>query len=328
MVLEPSFVTSWPADGRSILVRPHFNPADGHWCHWTQVGGVTTPLHGTRPVNGSYYASACEDPSRDLPFELGTVVAQHHSHSRVARRLEPIEGNLLHMASIMETYGLLVVQGSALGPRGYQVAALLDYSLVLARSMYDLTNAIARDLLPLVTFVPPHEKTRAQEIPSSFAQVVAKGKAAFTPDEIEKRFTLPRPFAEFYASHATEFLSLRALRDAVTHHGAKAPLVVGLDEGPAVMRKERPWRTLPIWNADTTVGDFGSARAIIAYMIQRCTSLLDDFAAVLQAQLQHPPAVAPGLRLFLRSPFGNHLVDVGTTLSSPWEFPPGQMPRL
>jgi hypothetical protein len=202
-------------------------------------------------------------------------------------------------------------------------ASGLEHLVVVIRSTYDLLQKFIKSAAAIVYRVDDRERKLIQELPDSFARVVLDGDNPRSADEIAQRFGLPSPLAKFYADDSEFFRTLRDLHVGIEHHGNQLPTIFALDDGLAVPVGDHPWSELGVWGEQELKIEnrFGSLRTVYGYLIQHTIDTLNAFPAAYRSCVAVPPALSPGIKVFLRNPYGRHLVGLPRLICDPWRHP-------
>ena len=168
----------------------------------------------------------------------------------------------------------------------------------------------------------PEDKPRRamSDLPGSFADVVRRKGEAIELGDLVDKFRMPEPLARWYYAEAAFFRELRDLRDGIAHSGRRLPAIFETECGFSIMPAEPPWDRFAEWPEEKRWRGFGSLRSIFAGFIDHVLHATARFATTLKTFLQPPPALGESsLCLFLRSPFGQHLVGLDVMRKQPWE---------
>ncbi len=332
MVVEPGgivrtaaelpYVVNPPSDGRSVFLVPFFEQGSREWHAFFPIEkNHLRRMRLVEVVTGPYLSSHPLLPDQDLGLPLEDLVFQRMSFSTLARPMSGLEDVVENLASILELYRVVSLRSSENRIEAGQLAqALLEYLLVVTRSLYDVLQVLSREASSLFKRVDDREKSLMHKLSDSFADVALHGDKPRTKEEIQEAYRMPPALASFYAARAGHVRLLRDLRDSVVHRGHHVSYVIDLDEGLAVQTAEKPWSDLPIWNGDnTTRNSFGSLRAVFAYLTREALDATTGLADAYASFLLLPEPISPGNQLFLRGPLNRHLVNLQGTLGSPWE---------
>lgn len=315
------FVTNPPRDGRAMLLSPFFDATTGEWHAYIEAKpGQLVRVAGGQVVQGTYLARSPDDPGRDLEFFLGTWVSQHLSYPEVVGRFLPIKNTLQHLSACLEKYELF--SAAPLEQQGPSLLAEseLGHLVILVRRLYDLLQKLAKEAGAVVEDAQDVSRRLFNHLPDSFADVCLVGNAPRPASDIAQKWCLTPQLTTFYTIEAAHFLMVRAIRDAIEHHGKSPGLVLRLPEGMAVLLRETPWRNLPIWNtSNVKPNNLGSLRAVFAFLAADALDLPSRFVRSYWSSIATPPAIAEGFKCYLRGPFTRRLVSLPQVLAKPWE---------
>lgn len=166
-------------------------------------------------------------------------------------------------------------------------------------------------------------KRAISDLPDSFAKVALAGEQPREVSELQVRFALPGPLANFYASHAVEFQRIRSIRVAIEHHGKSIPHVFETESGFGVgVTGTTAWSGLGVWQThELQPNGIGSVRALANFLASFTLQTLDDFEVALRRTIEPsklPPAVSQGNRVYLRNPVVGRLAMARAT-GPAWE---------
>ncbi len=312
-----------PKDGRTIFLNPLFNHEKNDWVLLVQVNpDKLQRLMGGEPIVSCYLGFQPANPKRDFEFNLGTFIVQHVSFPGIAGPLFTLENDIHNCCAILEKF-LLISNKDKSQRDGLNLLLRteLEYLIVVIRSIYDLLQKLSKNATALVREVEEPKRRVIQNLPDSFADVVLSGDQIRSTEQIQEKFRLPVPLANFYASEANHFQWLRDLRVAIEHHGQTIHSIYDLDEGVAISVRESPWNNLPIWQEPKLIRNehLGSLRAVFIFLVSDVIEMTTRYANAFAASVPLPPAIEPGMKLFVRNYFSHHLVNMREAIASPWE---------
>lgn len=316
------YVKHIPNDGRAISNHSFYDHENKDWILHLPIGkGKLGRIAGGEIVVGGYLASQSENPDKDLAFPLGTFIIQHLSFRDILSSLYGLESDFHNCSSILEKYLLI-----SLRPKeqrdgaGQLLVAELEYLVIIIRSIYDLLQKISKSATAIIrNLQKPHNRI-VEDLPDSFAKVVLSESRKRTKNELIERYRLPPPLAEFYIAESEHFQWLRDLRVAVEHHGKSPGTIFDLEDGMAVKADEAPWSFLPIWKPELIrKNGLGSLRAVFLYLVSEVLKLTTRYERAYASCIAVPPAIGPGYRFYIRDYFSHHLVNLVSSLKSPWE---------
>jgi hypothetical protein len=291
-------------------VLTFYEPAAGDWHLYLRVRpGELGRIAGGEPVSGSYFAANAVDPERDFEFALGTLVAQRMSFLDILEQLNKLESGVHRCSAVLEKYHILwTTERGQARSASLLIQSELEYLLLLLRSVYDTLQAIVQAVAKKLV------------LPRSFRDVVMKGGHLLTVDEIQDRWRMPRPLADWYVQEATFFRLLRNLRDGIAHEGVRPPTVFETDWGFAIATDERPWAQVVDWvSKERWNGRLASLRSLFVEFVFHTLRATGRFGESMESFVQLPEPILRDVKYFVRSPFGSHLVSLERTKGQPWE---------
>jgi hypothetical protein len=178
----------------------------------------------------------------------------------------------------------------------------VEYLFGLCRSMLDLLHDVVSRVWAAVEWRDGRVKRKLSE---RLSRVMLDGDRPRTAEEIDAKYSVGPALAQFYAGHAPFFAALRRYRDNIYHHGHSAPSVLVLSHGFAIQRETEPFASLGVWNEeDYCARDHAALRPALAAVVLNTISACESFIHALEQTVLLPPEVAPGYRVFLRTPHG------------------------
>lgn len=317
--LKLPYVDRVPDELRIIPLTSFFDHLTSEWqLHFEVESGVLGRIAGGEVTQGYYFA---ERPAADadLELELGTLVCRYFSLPRAMHALYAIEGDIHHCAAILEKYEILSGLGKGVHT-GLLATSELEYLLLLLRSFYDMLHVLVRAITEKVVS-PGTPDTRAiNQLGDSFSRVALAGQSVRAAEDIESKFRLPQPLANWYAAEAPRLLILRDLRDKIAHRGRTVGGVFDHPAGLAVHAMEEPWHSLVNWQSHPKglLDHLGSLRLVFSLLVADALAMTTRLAGALQSAIT-PPEPIGQFRYYLRDGFSHRLVQLDETLRSPWE---------
>lgn len=326
MTIDPSafedlpYVDTVPRDGRQIVMRGYHEHDSGEWILHLPHEDRLIRMKAGETIRGSYYSHALADPDRDLILPLSTVTAMHLSFPGVHPPISAIEADLHHFCSLLEAYRILTAHPPQAGLADLLLAQF-EALVLLIRQVFDHLQKVAQRLCRGVLDPKTRTSRVMSDLPESFARVVLHGDDLRSSQEIGEKFRLPEQMSQFYENHAARFRALRDLRVAIEHHGVTPETIFLLEQGAGVIGDDDPWAGLGSWPASFSHGKFVSLRGVFNHLIDYTLNMLREFAAAFTSRIMVPPALSPGVQVFLRNPHGAHVVQIPAVLANPWERP-------
>lgn len=182
----------------------------------------------------------------------------------------------------------------------------LEYMVVLARSMFDLLQELiarvwSRRVRLLDAAAEAHRK--AHPLPAAFSKVVLRHKEQLrTAEQIVADFGVGPALGAAYASTAPFFSSLRDVRDGIVHGGKALDMIFLTEKGFCVHRSLSVLTKLGGWSVQHRYSDnLVSLLPLVAHVVCGSIGACDAVIDALATEVQFPPELAPGYRVFVRS---------------------------
>lgn len=198
----------------------------------------------------------------------------------------------------------------------------LEYLISSIRSIYDQLQKLSKHAASLVVNLKEPDKHLIANLPESFSDIVLQSDQIRTAQQIQEKFRLPEPLAVFYASEAPHFKWLRDIRVSIEHHGKTIDTIFDLDDGAAIDTRNDPWSNLSIWQEPKFIRNngLGSLHLVFCFLVDQVIEMTTQYVnAFIQSVNVIPEAIEPGMKIYVRNHFSNHLISLKRTLESPWE---------
>jgi hypothetical protein len=285
---------------------------EGEWHCWLVAG---PELHKIKmfPVESNYFGDKPERETDQL-FPLLDFIAQRALVPEVGMFFYGIWNDYQSLAATLAKLKLFFeMKGGKYEVRRF-VQTEAEYIILVCRSLFDLLQEMISVYWSRIAF--PDKKTK--KLPKSFADVVRAGDTVRSASDIQAKYDLPEPMAQWYAKHADFFLKLRAMRDRLVHSGANAvEMLFVADNGFAISKELRPFCDLYQWPEGCEIlNGLVPLRPVLCLLIQRVLDACCDFAAMIQTLVQFPTEMAPGLRLYSRGCFDQELSEVPSVIAT------------
>jgi hypothetical protein len=265
------------------------------------------------PVESTYFSESIANSQRDLFLKLADVIVRHYSYPDTMENLLQIVDKVISSSVVVEKYFLSLIRyrstkNSLLADL---VATDLEYLFTNTRAIYDLLQAIFRDLW---------ERKTKIKMKGSFTKTLQRSEY-----DLRSKYKLPDPMLRYYDSCRPFFNKILTTRNAILHFadvGKIRPreVVICLDEGFALVRSELNTlaQFLDIWREDKIkLNGLLSLLTLIAYVNKTILEDCERFSEALTRTID-PPEPITKLNLFLRSPFVHHHLMNDTYLEEPW----------
>jgi len=316
------YLGSIPRDGRTVPLLTFYEPAAADWHLYLRVRpGELGRIAGGEPVSGSYFAANAVDLERDFEFALGTLIAQRMSFLDILEQLNKLESGVHRCSAVLEKYRILwTTKPGQARSASLLIQSELEYLLLLLRSVYDTLQVIVQAVTKKLIIRDGLNTRASKNLPKSFRDVVMKGDHVLTVDEVQSRWRMPRPLADWYVQEATFFRLLRSLRDGIAHEGIRPPTVFETEWGFAIATDERPWTQVAEWvSTDRWNGSLASLRSLFVEFVFHTLRATSRFGESIESFVQLPEPILGNVKYFVRSPFGSHLVSLERIRGQPWE---------
>jgi hypothetical protein len=310
------FVENPPSDGRSIVLYPFFDHETSKFHVWIEINGKLTEINALNLFSGSYVSRAPADEITDYPLPLSTGVFQHFSFPPIIERARLAEQDLINGLASLQKYGVLLEQRRA-HPDSVTpelIKTELEYAFANHRSFYDQLHKIVTVAHGL--FHPAKVSFR-----DSFARLAEKSDL-----ELARKYHLPDPLVAFYSARREVFLLTRKIRDNIFHHGHTMDADFGLEDGFAVHASSplcSRLEPLGLWpNEIRRNGTLCSVLPLFAFLVRDMFRAGEELSAGIQGSFAAPPqAVAPSMRVFLRSTLTRQLRLLDEYIAKQWMDP-------
>lgn len=316
-------VDSTKLGGRVVSLVPVW---DGEtWKTWLPVENGKLIRLSIVDVARSHYLAKTAAHEEDIYIPFLEFLWQHMSWPAVAREVSGIQQDIHLMATsatkLEHFHAAREMIGSSL--IATFVNSEVEHLLVVARSTFDLLQAalacLWKDHVRLLD--PTMEKHRRQRpMPPEFSKVVLHGEVLRSAEQIAERYSVPSVMAAMYAKHGPFFQSLRKARNHVVHFGKTPDSVFATERGfcvdpKAPYFKDFPWSEEHFYNENIVTLVPWVAR-LVCGTLEACS----DIILSLNGQIEFPPAIAPGYRLFLRDPANPALMRLVHAAQSPMHW--------
>lgn len=282
----------------------------GEWRIWFSLGdGRYIESHGW-PAEGCYFG---EVPERDSDIYLHFVdfIAQKASYIEVSKAFTGLHDDVFNLSAslakishIHKTKDLLS-QGDA-----RMVVTEVEYFFSICRSMIDLFQEIACELWDKLTLYGEHLPTK-KPLRGSFREMVLYEGRLTHKEELQTRFGLPEPWADFYLRHADFFLQIRKFRDNIVHNGSQVQTIFSGEQGYLVNLNFKPFGDMAVWReADKVTNDLVPLMPALGMVAFKTLLVCEEFSAMMESIFEFPEPMVPGMRLFSRGYFDEHFVTV------------------
>ena len=201
------------------------------------------------------------------------------------------------------------------GDTGRFAATEIEYLVILARTIFDLLQeTVARIWEQRIRFYDAdrERRRRGRKLPDTFSKLVLRDKQVLrTPEEIERKFGLPPKVASEYAKHAAFFSELRNSRDDIVHGGSELGFIYDTEKGFCVDPHAKPFSSYAKWNDQHRYNkNLVSVLPWVAGVVLRTIDACNALMLAIASEVEFPPEIAPGFRVFVRGPSTRALAEV------------------
>jgi hypothetical protein len=286
------------------------------WHQWISVEGKLMEFFPVDVEQADYVAKGAARET-DLWVPFVDLMWQRASWADISPRIITIcddfhnlftsTAKLRHFHRMREVIGNMVSVTFA--------ATEIEYIAIVARGIFDLVQEVISLLWSnriLLLDETAEKKRKASSLPSTFTKMVLKDKkSARTAAEISSEFYLPSKLAEEYEKHSPFFSQLRDVRDRMVHGLGSTMLLFSTEKGFCVNPKLRPFNTFNVWHEEHFYNsDIASLLPwlshIVLHTVDACSALMAAFAS----EIQFPPEIAPGYRVFVRGTNSNAIIEL------------------
>lgn len=189
-------------------------------------------------------------------------------------------------------------------------ATEIEYITIVARSVFDLLQeGLAATWNGRVKLLDEGKNKSRKPLPREFRKVIFEGETERTAEQISARFGLPLIVSSEYLKIAPFFMSLRSQRDRIIHGIGKGPLLFCTEKGFCVLNNAKPYApenpSREQRYNENIVSIHPWIAGVITQTISACNSLVESYSK----QIQFPPEIAPGFRVFVRGWNGEALTE-------------------
>jgi hypothetical protein len=279
---------------------------DGEWKIWLPIGEGKFIQTTGWPAEGFYYASAPEN-NTDIYLHFLDFISQRGSFLEIQKAFLGIRDDFFNLSASLSKVTHIHETRSMLGTGdGRMIVTELEYFFSICRSMLDLLQEVAVELWKKITLLDSAAPTK-QGLRESFNSMVWFNGRKTTRDELQSRFGLPEPLADFYIRHVDFFLLVKNFRDNIIHNGSQIQTIFSAEDGYLINRNFRPFSSLEIWKEEefreNELVPLLPALGVVAY---KTLGICEDFTTTLEKIIQFPKPLVPNKMLFMRGYFDGH----------------------
>jgi hypothetical protein len=295
------------------MIQTFWDDQRDDWILFLEVRpGELGRLAGGEPIVGSYLARRPQDPGKDLELPFATFIFQHLTFPSVALHLGKITDDIARFAVILQNFALIEVHaGDPESMASLLAATTLEHLIIVIRATFDQLQKLIKGAASIVHRIDDPSRKLIENLPDSFAKVVLQGETPRSVTGIIEKFGLPAPLADFYEKDAGFFRILRNLRVGIEHYGNSLPAIFPDPNGFQVRTSDFPWRELSVWKElELKENRLGPLRNVYSDLVKHTIETINAFPTAYCTNVTVPPALSPGLKWYLRNPYGARLVDL------------------
>lgn len=309
------FLDAGNINGRLIISLAFY--VKGDWNMWMSTNkGIQKII--AWPSEGFYFGDTPESKS-DICLHFLDFLAQRAPNTSIGNPLRGLHDDFLNLSASLAKLDLLYKKQDEIKEGVTRmVSTEIEYIFSVCRSIFDLLQEIIARLWGTVKLNDTNVKK--QSLPETFSKATAQLQNDNKPDSLIKKYGLPSPLAEFYTRNYPFFSSLRKFRDNVAHRGSSVGLIFSTEDGFAVQDTQAPFSEYGVWTEEhKKENGLCSLRPAIGYVIHQTLTACDDFSRTVENIIMFPPPIAPGLHLYMRGYFNEHLIsNVDAINNSQW----------
>ncbi|SDC63491.1 hypothetical protein SAMN05216185_103453 [Pseudomonas guariconensis] len=283
---------------------------EGEWRIWLSLGdGRFVETYGW-PAEGCYFGDAAQQET-DVYLHFMDFIAQKASYEEVSKPFLGLHDDLCNLSASLAKISHIHKTKDVLGVGDSRmVVTEVEYFFSVCRSMIDLFQEIAcklwNKLTIYVDYLPEKKNLR-----NSFREMVWYKDRLTTKEELQSRFGLPEPWADFYLRHADFFLQIRKFRDNIVHNGSQVQTIFSGESGYLVNLNFKPFGDVKVWReSDKVKNDLVPLMPALGMIAFMTLLVCEDFSEMMQRTFEFPEPIVPGMRLFTRGFFDEHFVAV------------------
>lgn len=305
--------------GRKIVILPYWDGEGWHIWHPHPEGFLAL-----RPIDAAHADYVAREAARpeDLFIPFVDLMWQRFSWSEIDPRTSAVREDFHNLFASVSKLRHFHASRNAIETTALStfVVTELEYILTVSRSVFDLvqeTISILWKRYVLLHDPIAEARRKARELPHSFTTFCferASSGANETPRtaaQIVERFGIPSSLAEAYERQQPFFGSLRSMRDRIVHGLGRSPIIYCTEKGFAVHPDAPPFAELVSWKPEHRYNS-GIVTLLpwLANVVLGVVDACSDLMAAFGREITLPPEMAPGYRVFMRSPCSEVVGDL------------------
>ena len=312
---EIPFLDVGNIQGRLILSLTFY--VKGDWSMWIPTDKGIQKIKGW-PAEAFYFGDTPE-LGTDIYFHFLDFLTQRASFASIQKPLRGLNDDFFNLSASLAKLDLLYKKRDEVKAGvSRMVSTEIEYIFSVCRSIFDLLQEIIAQLWTTVRLVD--EKAKKQFLPETFSKATALLQKNSRSDCLVEKYGLPSQLAEFYIRNFQFFSSLREFRDNVAHRGSSVDTIFSTERGFAVHDSQAPFSEYGVWTEEhKKANGLCSLRPAIGHVIHQTLAACEDFSRTIESIILFPPPIAPGLHLYMRGYFNEHLIkNVEAINKSKW----------
>jgi hypothetical protein len=278
---------------------------DGRFHLWVHQGTRLLEMPIGEPVESSYFAKA-KASEADYFLEVLDFVYQRAVNFDVFAFMGNIENDVYNLAASLSKLELCYRSNEETVSRQRYITTEIEYIAYACRSLYDNFQRLVKNHWDSTRLLDGSITKR--ELKDSFAAMALNDEKPRDPSWLCKQYGLPIQWAEYYANEASFFSLLRKFRNDIDHLGVTPENVFMTEKGIAISANTKPFKDFKIWNESTFLpNNLAPLLPILSFIIKSSLEAMDRFTRLIKGIIVFPEDIAPGYRVFLRSPHSRHL---------------------
>lgn len=273
--------------------------SEGKFHVWIERKDDLMEIKIIKPVESDYFGQKA-DSKQDIYFDFLNFMYQRCTQEETYPMLEAITNDMHNLASCFQKievfHKLRYEQNTDINRF---VITEIEYIFSVCRSLFDLFQLIAKKYWNGIKLLDSTIKKR--ELKDSFAEMVLNGEKVRTADELQRRFGLPPPWANFYVQEVDFFKKIRKYRDDIHHRGLTPRIIFHVPKGFAIEASYEPFACFNAWKKETFLpNDLAPIKPIIAFVVKETLGAMNRYINMLARIIKFPEEIAPGYFLFMR----------------------------
>jgi hypothetical protein len=280
----------------------------GAWRMWTHAGGELVEINAW-PAE-AFYFSAGPECSHDIYFHFIDFIAQRASYPDIQRPILGLRDDILNLSASVSKIAHLHTARNIIGSGVSRLVVTdVEYIFSVCRSIFDLLQEIICILWNSVQLTD--RSVLKKPLKKTFSDTIQFKGAISTLGELASRFGLPQPLAEFYVRNSRFFMTLRAFRDNIIHHGSQVQTIFSDEQGFFIRESMRPFSTMNIWREnERQPNDLFPLLPALGVVIRNTIAACEDFSSTIENIVSFPPPIVPGMKLFMRGYFNECFTEI------------------